>query len=65
MVMSEKDQEKKPRMPVINISVHYNFRTLRQCFSLEMGEKKSLPFGKKEVKLCLFTGPWFYVQKNL
>ena len=41
MVMSEKDQQKKPRMPVINISVHYNFRTLRQCFSLEMGKKKS------------------------
>ena len=42
MVMSEKDQEKKPRMPVINISVHYNFRTLRQCFSLEMGKKSSI-----------------------
>ena len=37
--MSEKDQEKKPRMPAINISVHYNFRTLRQCFSLEMETK--------------------------
>ena len=39
IVISEKDQEKKPRMPIINISVHYNFRTPGQGFRLEMETK--------------------------
>ena len=42
IVISEKDQEKKPRMPVINISVHYKFRTPRQGFRLEIETKGSI-----------------------
>ena len=47
IVISEKDQEKKPRIPVINISVHYNFRSPSQGFRLEM-ETKGLHLERKK-----------------
>ena len=42
IVISEYDQEKKPRMPVINISVHYKFRTPRKGFGQKQKQKASI-----------------------
>ena len=51
IVINEKDKKKKkkkkPRIPVINIAVHYKFRSPRQGIRLEMEIKGFHLEGKK------------------